>query len=78
MDSEFLPALQNQILSLEIVLEQERKAAQNTIFAAQRQSDYYRQKARTPGLGVAVGYGSGGEWVGSVGVVWKISEMFPW
>ena len=78
MDSEFLPALQNQILSLEVALEQERKAAQTTIAASQRQSDYYRQKARTPGLGVAVGYGSDGEWVGSVGVVWKISEILPW
>lgn len=78
MDIEIIPQLKNQILSLEVAREQERRAAQATIMATERKASYAEQKSKTPGLGIGIGYGSGGEWVGTVGLVWKISNIIPW
>lgn len=77
MDTEIVPQLKNQILSLEVVVEQERRASQATIMATERKASYAEQKSKTPGWGIGAGYGSGGEWVGVVGIMWKISNIFP-
>jgi len=78
MEENYIPQLQNEIFSLQVAVSQERAAAQALITSTQKQAAYYEQKSKTPGLGIGAGYGSSGEWVGMVGVVWKVSDIFPW
>ena len=63
--------LRDQEAIREALLAQERRASEEEIarwIAAHNRAD---KKAKSPGLGVGVGYGSNGEFVGMVGIVWK-------
>lgn len=63
--------LRDQEAVREALLDQERRVADAEIarwIAAHNRAD---KKAKSPGLGVGVGYGSNGEFVGMVGIVWK-------
>jgi len=62
---------ENKILSLEVALEQERRASEEEIARWVVAHDRADRRAKMPGIGLGVGYGSGGEFVGVVGIVWK-------
>ena len=62
---------ENKILSLEVALEQERRASEEEIARWVVAHDRADRRAKMPGLGLGVGYGSNGEFVGVVGLVWK-------
>jgi len=55
----------------EALLAQERRAAEEEIARWVVAHDRADRRAKMPGLGLGVGYGSGGEFVGMVGIVWK-------
>ena len=63
--------LRDQEVVREALLAQERRASEEEIarwVVAHERAD---RRAKMPGLGLGVGYGSGGEFVGMVGIVWK-------
>ena len=63
--------LRDQDAIREALLAQERRAAENEIarwVVAHERAD---RRAKMPGIGLGVGYGSNGEFVGVVGLVWK-------
>ena len=63
--------LRDQDAVREALLAQERRASEEEIarwVVAQERAD---RRAKMPGIGLGVGYGSGGEFVGMVGIVWK-------
>jgi len=62
---------ENKILSLEVALEQERRASEEEISRWVVAHDRADRRAKMPGIGLGVGYGSSGEFVGMVGIVWK-------
>ena len=62
---------ENKILSLEVALAQERRASEEEIARWVVAHDRADRRAKMPGLGLGVGYGSNGEFVGMVGIVWK-------
>lgn len=66
-----LAKLENQVMALEVALEQERRATDATVGSLQLSVEKYKRRAKSPGLGLGVGYGSNGEFVGMVGIVWK-------
>lgn len=55
----------------EALLEQERRVAENEIAKWVVAHDRADRRAKMPGIGLGVGYGSNGEFVGMVGIVWK-------
>ena len=55
----------------EALLAQERRAAESEIAKWVVAHDRADRRAKMPGLGLGVGYGSNGEFVGMVGIVWK-------
>ena len=69
---------ENKILSLEVALEQERRASDATMSALQLTAEKYKRRSKTPGLGIGFGWSSAGEWAAMAGVVWKIDGLFPW
>lgn len=69
---------ENKILSLEVALEQERRASDATMSALQLTAEKYQRRSKTPGLGIGFGWSSAGEWAAMAGVVWKIDGLFPW
>lgn len=69
---------ENKILSLEVALEQERRASDATMNALQFTAEKYKRRSKTPGLGIGFGWSSAGEWAAMAGVVWKIDGLFPW
>lgn len=63
--------LRDQDAIREAMLAQERRAAESEIakwVVAHGRAD---RRAKMPGIGLGVGYGSNGEFVGMVGIVWK-------
>lgn len=63
--------LRDQDAIREALLAQERRTSEEEIarwVVAHERAD---RKAKMPGIGLGVGYGSGGEFVGMVGIVWK-------
>jgi len=63
--------LRDQEAIREALLAQERRASEEEIarwVVAHERAD---RKAKMPGIGLGVGYGSNGEFVGMVGIVWK-------
>ena len=63
--------LRDQEMIQSALLEQERRASEEEIarwVVAHERAD---RKAKMPGIGLGVGYGSNGEFVGMVGIVWK-------
>ena len=63
--------LRDQDAIREALLAQERRASEEEIarwVVAHERAD---RKAKMPGIGLGVGYGSNGEFVGVVGIVWK-------
>jgi len=63
--------LRDQDAIREALLAQERRASEEEIarwVVAQERAD---RRAKMPGIGLGVGYGSSGEFVGMVGIVWK-------
>ena len=63
--------LRDQDAIREALLAQERRASEEEIarwVVAQERAD---RRAKMPGIGLGVGYGSNGEFVGMVGIVWK-------
>jgi len=69
---------ENKILSLEVALEQERRASDATMSALQLTAEKYQRRSKTPGLGIGFGWSSAGEWSAMAGVVWKIDGLFSW
>ena len=63
--------LRDQEAIREALLEQERRTAENEIARWVVAHDRADRRAKMPGLGLGVGYGSNGEFVGVVGLVWK-------
>ena len=63
--------LRDQEAIREALLEQERRTAENEIARWVVAHDRADRRAKLPGLGLGVGYGSNGEFVGMVGIVWK-------
>lgn len=63
--------LRDQEMIREALLAQERRAAENEIARWVVAHDRADRRAKMPGLGLGVGYGSNGEFVGVVGLVWK-------
>jgi len=55
----------------EALLAQERRAAESEIAKWVVAHDRADRRAKMPGIGFGVGYGSSGEFVGMVGIVWK-------
>lgn len=64
--------LRDQEAIREALLAQERRAAESEIAKWVVAHDRADRRAKMPGLGLGVGYGSGGEFVGVVGLVWKL------
>lgn len=69
---------ENKILSLEVALEQERRASDATMNALHLTAEKYKRRSKAPGLGIGFGWSSAGEWAAMAGVVWKIDGLFPW
>ena len=63
--------LRDQEAVREALIAQERRAAEEEIARWVVAHDRADRRAKMPGLGLGVGYGSGGEFVGLVGIVWK-------
>ena len=63
--------LRDQEAIREALLEQERRTAENEIARWVVAHDRADRRAKMPGIGLGVGYGSNGEFVGVVGLVWK-------
>jgi hypothetical protein len=63
--------LRDQEAVRETLLAQERRLAENEIAKWVVAHDRADRRAKMPGLGLGVGYGSNGEFVGVVGLVWK-------
>ena len=63
--------LRDQEAIREALLEQERRTAENEIARWVVAHDRADRRGKMPGLGLGVGYGSNGEFVGMVGIVWK-------
>ena len=63
--------LRDQEAIREALLEQERRTAENEIARWVVAHDRADRRAKMPGIGLGVGYGSSGEFVGMVGIVWK-------
>ena len=63
--------LRDQEAIREALLAQERRAAESEIAKWVVAHDRADRRAKMPGLGLGVGYGSNGEFVGMVGIVWK-------
>ena len=63
--------LRDQEAIRDALLEQERRTAENEIARWVVAHDRADRRAKMPGLGLGVGYGSNGEFVGMVGIVWK-------
>ena len=63
--------LRDQEMVRSALLEQERRVAEQEIAKWVVAHDRADRRAKMPGLGLGVGYGSGGEFVGMVGIVWK-------
>ena len=63
--------LRDQEAIREALLAQERRAAESEIAKWVVAHDRADRKAKMPGIGLGVGYGSNGEFVGVVGLVWK-------
>ena len=63
--------LRDQEAIREALLAQERRAAESEIARWVVAHDRADRRAKMPGIGLGVGYGSNGEFVGMVGIVWK-------
>ena len=63
--------LRDQEAIREALLAQERRAAEEEISRWVVAHDRADRRAKMPGIGLGVGYGSSGEFVGMVGIVWK-------
>ena len=63
--------LRDQEAIREALLAQERRASEEEIARWVVAHDRADRLAKMPGLGLGVGYGSNGEFVGMVGIVWK-------
>lgn len=63
--------LRDQDAIREALLAQERRASEEEIARWVVAHDRADRRAKMPGIGLGVGYGSGGEFVGMVGIVWK-------
>ena len=63
--------LRDQEAIRESLLAQERRASEEEIARWVVAHDRADRRAKMPGLGLGVGYGSNGEFVGVVGIVWK-------
>ena len=63
--------LRDQEAIREALLAQERRASEEEIARWVVAHDRADRRAKMPGLGLGVGYGSSGEFVGMVGIVWK-------
>ncbi len=63
--------LRDQDAVREALLAQERRASEEEIARWVVAHDRADRRAKMPGLGLGVGYGSNGEFVGMVGIVWK-------
>jgi len=63
--------LRDQEAIREALLAQERRASEEEIARWVVAHDRADRRAKMPGLGLGVGYGSNGEFVGMVGIVWK-------
>ena len=63
--------LRDQEAIREALLAQERRAAEEEISRWVVAHDRADRRAKMPGIGLGVGYGSNGEFVGMVGIVWK-------
>ena len=63
--------LKDQEMIQSALLEQERRASEEEIARWVVAHDRADRLAKMPGLGLGVGYGSNGEFVGMVGIVWK-------
>ncbi len=63
--------LKDQEMIQSALLEQERRASEEEIARWVVAHDRADRRAKMPGIGLGVGYGSSGEFVGMVGIVWK-------
>ena len=63
--------LRDQDAIREALLAQERRASEEEIARWVVAHDRADRRAKMPGIGLGVGYGSNGEFVGVVGIVWK-------
>ncbi len=63
--------LRDQEMIQSALLEQERRASEEEISRWVVAHDRADRRAKMPGIGLGVGYGSSGEFVGMVGIVWK-------
>ena len=63
--------LRDQEAIREALFAQERRASEEEIARWVVAHDRADRRAKMPGLGLGVGYGSNGEFVGVVGLVWK-------
>lgn len=63
--------LRDQEAIREALLAQERRASEEEISRWVVAHDRADRRAKMPGIGLGVGYGSSGEFVGMVGIVWK-------
>ena len=63
--------LRDQEMIQSALLEQERRASEEEIARWGVAHDRADRRAKMPGIGLGVGYGSSGEFVGMVGIVWK-------
>ncbi len=63
--------LKDQEMIQSALLEQERRASEEEIARWVVAHDRADRRAKMPGIGLGVGYGSNGEFVGVVGLVWK-------
>ena len=63
--------LKDQEMIQSALLEQERRASEEEIARWVVAHDRADRRAKMPGIGLGVGYGSNGEFVGMVGIVWK-------
>ena len=63
--------LRDQDAIREALLAQERRASEEEISRWVVAHDRADRRAKMPGIGLGVGYGSSGEFVGMVGIVWK-------
>ena len=63
--------LRDQEAIREALLAQERRASEEEIARWVVAHDRANRRAKMPGIGLGVGYGSNGEFVGVVGIVWK-------
>ena len=63
--------LRDQEAIREALFAQERRASEEEIARWVVAHDRADRRAKMPGIGLGVGYGSNGEFVGMVGIVWK-------